>query len=245
MLIDQPENQYPFGNRPEYISRKIKTVISKVLYLLDTSKNIRRALLMKPSTILLSFVLFLSANTIYAKTYLCLGDSLTEGYGLKTEEAWPALIQTTLKAKDPSVKFINAGISGATSASGPSRMKWHLKNLKKEPVHVLILALGANDALRGLNVEAMRANLTSTIELALSSKLDVILVGMRAPPSLGSEYAKKFDAVFPLIAKEKKVPLVPFLLEGVAADPKLNLADGIHPNAAGHQILAKTIGKYL
>lgn len=190
-------------------------------------------------------VILMMPDILCAKTILCLGDSLTEGYQLKREEAWPALIENELKVKDPSVKVINAGISGATSASGPTRMKWHLKNLQKQPIDIVVIALGANDALRGLTVSSAKQNLEATIDLAKNAGIKVLLVGMKAPPSLGGQYTKEFESIYKQLSKEKNVDLVPFMLEGVAADPKLNLPDGIHPNALGHKIVASTIQKSL
>ncbi len=182
-------------------------------------------------------ILFVS-HQAFAITILCLGDSLTEGYGVKPDEAWPVLMESTLKKKYPDIKVINAGISGATTASGPGRMKWHVKNIKKNPIDFMILALGANDALRGLDVATARKNLVETINIAQAANIQVIIAGMKAPPNLGGDYIKKFEDVFPSIAKEKDLKLVPFLLEGVAADSKLNQPDGIHPNALGHKIIA-------
>lgn len=200
---------------------------------------------MKLFSFIFSVLMAAVAGSANAKTIVCLGDSLTEGYGLKRDEAWPALLETSLRKKDPSVKVLNSGISGSTTASGPSRVKWHLKNLQKEPIDLLILALGANDALRGLDIKAAKANLVNAIDLAQKANIKVLLAGMKAPPSLGSEYARNFDKIYSEIAKEKKVDLVPFILLGVAADPKLNLGDGIHPNAEGHKIIAKLIEGYV
>ena len=182
-------------------------------------------------------ILFVS-HQASAITILCLGDSLTEGYGVKPDEAWPVLMESTLKKKYSDIKVINAGISGATTASGPGRMKWHVKNIKKNPIDFMILALGANDALRGLDVATARKNLVETINIAEAAHIQVIIAGMKAPPNLGGDYIKKFEDVFPSIAKEKDLKLVPFLLKGVAADSKLNQPDGIHPNALGHKIIA-------
>lgn len=175
---------------------------------------------------------------------LCLGDSLTEGLGVKPEEAWPALLETALKAngmKDAVV--VNAGISGSTSASGPSRIRWLLKGPTKPDV--IILELGANDGLRGASTETMKKNLEETIELSRESGAQMLLAGMKMPTNYGADYTKKFEAVFPELALAQKVPLIPFILDGVAADPKLNQADGIHPTAAGHKIVAKTVLGFL
>lgn len=176
-----------------------------------------------------------------AMTILCLGDSLTEGYGVKPTEAWPALLETDLKETFKDIKVINAGISGATTASGPSRMKWHLKNITKNPIDLMILALGANDALRGLSPEAAKKNLIDTIEMAKKAKIEVLLADMRVPPNLGVDYTKKFEGIFAAAAKQTEVGLMPFFLKGVAGNAKLNQGDGIHPTAAGHKLVEKNV----
>ena len=170
---------------------------------------------------------------------LCLGDSLTEGYMLGKDQAWPALVEGALTQKGYKVALINAGISGSTTASGASRLQWHLKG--KDPAHILVLALGANDGLRGLDVAAAKKNLIATIRLAKQAKMSVLLAGMRIPPNYGAAYADSFHKIFGEIAAEENIPLLPFLLEGVGGEPSLNLPDGIHPNAKGYQIVAKTM----
>ncbi len=179
------------------------------------------------------------APTALATTrVLCLGDSLTEGYGVAKEAAWPALVQNELRAKGyKDVELINAGISGSTSASAVSRLKWHLKG--KDKAQIVLLELGANDGLRGLDLKALRANVTAAVRLAKSSGMKVLLAGMLIPPNYGPAYTKEFGDIFPAVAKEENVALIPFFLDGVAAKPELNLADRIHPNEAGHKIVAK------
>lgn len=168
---------------------------------------------------------------------LMLGDSLTEGYGLTKEQAYPALLETRLKKIDPNIRVINAGISGSTSASGESRLKWQLKN---KP-HILFLALGANDGLRGLSTEAMKTNLENTIKLAQKNNIYVILAGMKIPMNYGNDYRESYEKVFSSLAKTYKVDFVPFLLEGVATNKTLNLPDGIHPNAKGYEKMAEML----
>lgn len=187
------------------------------------------------------FTLLLFSTNSSSMTILCLGDSLTEGYGVKPEESWPSLLEKDLKAKHSDIKIINAGISGATTASGPSRMKWHVKNLAKNPIDLMILALGANDALRGLNPEAAKKNLVETIEMAKQAKIEVLLADMKVPPNLGVDYTKKFEGIFEAAAKDTHVKLMPFFLNGVAGNAKLNQADGIHPNPAGHKLVEKNV----
>lgn len=173
---------------------------------------------------------------------VCLGDSLTEGFGLTPEEAWPQLLQGELRRSGwPTIEIVNAGVSGSTSASAVSRLKWQLRS---RPAF-LVLALGANDGLRGIPAEETSKNLAATIDLAHEHGITVLLAGMKMPPNYGPEFTRQFESVFTSLASQKNVALVPFLLDGVATDPALNLADGIHPNAKGHEILARTIGEHL
>jgi acyl-CoA thioesterase-1 len=187
-----------------------------------------------------------NAATTVSKTrkVLCLGDSLTEGYGVAREAAWPELLQTDLKNLGLSdITIVNAGISGSTSASGLSRLKWFLKS--PEQPEILILELGANDGLRGIDPKVTQKNLRDVIQLAKSRGIRVLLAGMQMPTNYGPEYTKKFAALYPEIAKDEGVDFIPFFLEGVAGDRSLNQADGIHPNEAGYKIIAKTVSKYL
>ncbi len=170
-----------------------------------------------------------------------MGDSLTEGYRLGKEEAYPHLMEQTLKKKYPDIKVINGGISGSTSASAPKRLEWYLR---AKP-DIMILALGANDGLRGLKVEETQKNLDLVITKAKNLGIKIILAGMRMPPNYGKEYTKKFDALFPALAKKHNLKLIPFILEDVAGTPALNLPDGIHPNPDGHKVMAKNVLKYL
>ncbi len=166
-----------------------------------------------------------------------LGDSVTEGYGVAKEAAYPALLEKELKGW----KVTNAGISGSTSASAPGRMKWALK---ARPAAIL-LVLGGNDGLRALKVAELKKNLGEAITLAKAEKVKILLAGYQAPPNYGAEYTKSFEAAFFALAKENKIPLYPFILEGVAGDSKLNLPDGIHPNVEGHKILAGKLLPFL
>lgn len=186
------------------------------------------------------FVLFfslISSVSFAAKRIVFLGDSLTEGYGVAREAAYPSLIQEKIKADKLDWVVVNAGVSGSTSASALSRLRWQLKNKPD----IVVLALGANDGLRGLKVSEMEKNLAETIELAQKEKVRVILVGMLMPPNYTREYAKDFREVFPRLAKKYHVPLIPFLLDGVAIHPELNQADGLHPNEKGHVIIADRV----
>ena len=175
------------------------------------------------------------------RTVLALGDSLTEGYGVTKEQAYPARLEAALRKKYPDVTVINAGISGSTSASGESRFKWQLKNKPD----VLILALGANDGLRGLPVKAMRDNIEKVIALAQQNRVTVILAGMKIPMNYGEDYRRSYEKVFTDLGKKPGVIFVPFLLEGVGGHPELNISDGIHPNPRGHEIVAATLLPYV
>ena len=170
-----------------------------------------------------------------------LGDSLTAGLGLSETEAFPALVGGLLRDHDLKIRIVNAGISGDTTAGGLGRLGWLLR---QEPT-VLVVGLGANDGLRGLPLDATEENLRRIVSGARSAGARVLLLGMKIPPSYGRDYAEGFAAVYPAIATDLEVALVPFLLEGVAADPVLNQGDGIHPNAAGHRRMAELVAPHL
>lgn len=166
-------------------------------------------------------------------TVLALGDSLTAGLGVGPSEAFPARLEAALKAKGHDVRVINAGVSGDTAADGAARLDWALA----EPVDVVIVELGANDALRGLPVAQAEQALDRLLSALAAKKLPVLLAGMRAPPNMGAEYQTAFDGMYQRLADKHGVQLYPFFLDGVAADPKLNQADGMHPNPAGVDVI--------
>jgi acyl-CoA thioesterase-1 len=166
-----------------------------------------------------------------------LGDSLTAGLGLPPEAAYPSLLQQRIDRNGIRFEVVNAGVSGDTSAGGLRRLDWALDG----DVRVLIIALGANDGLRGLPADELRRNLAQIVERAQKKGAAVILAGMEAPPNLGPAYAAEFRAVYPSLAGEYRVPLIPFLLEGVAGMAAMNQADGIHPTAEGSQRVADTV----
>lgn len=170
-------------------------------------------------------------------TILVLGDSLSAGYGLAESDAFPAQLEAALVAQGHSVRVINAGISGDTSAGGAARLEWSLA----DNPDLVILALGANDALRGLSPAQTRTNLASIITRLQERQTSVLLAGMLAPRNMGEAYYNSFDNIYPELAQEFSVPLYPFFLEGVAGKPELNLADGIHPNVAGIQVMVEGI----
>ena len=166
-----------------------------------------------------------------------LGDSVTFGLGLPPHEAYPSIIQELIDAEGYRYKVHNASVSGDTTAGGLRRLSWVLDG----DIHVLVIALGANDGLRGLSIAQMQENLSGIIEEAKSKDILVLLTGMEAPPNLGSLYANDFRVVFRDLADEYDVILLPFLLEGVAGNVGLNLADGIHPNTKGAQMIAEMV----
>jgi acyl-CoA thioesterase I len=172
---------------------------------------------------------------------LFLGDSLTEGYGLSKEDAYPALVESILNKEGAPITAVNAGISGSTTASALSRLRWHLK---AKP-DVLVLALGANDGLRGLPVDSIRKNLTEVLTLAEKEKMKILFVGMKTPPNYGPAYSRAFDKMFADLSKQHRVTFLPFLLDRIAGEPQLNQADGIHPNAEGQKVMARAIAKAL
>lgn len=173
------------------------------------------------------------------KVILFFGDSLTAGYGLSAEEAFPALIETQLNKGGKKVKVINGGLSGETSAGGLSRIDWILR----QPIDVFVLELGANDGLRGLPIEQTKKNLQSIIDKVKAKypACKIVLAGMMVPPNMGKQYTDEFRNIYPQLAKVNKVTLIPFILDGVAGDEKLNQADGIHPNVQGHKIIANNL----
>ncbi len=177
------------------------------------------------------------------KVILFFGDSLTAGYGLSKEQAFPALVEEKLNADGHNYTVINAGLSGETSAGGRSRIDWVLKR----PIDVLVLELGANDGLRGLPLDQTRENLQAIIDKTREKNPDVkiIIAGMMVPPNMGPEYSDNFRKIFPELAASNDATLIPFLLEDVAGDKSLNQPDGIHPNQEGHRIVAGNVLKVL
>ena len=172
---------------------------------------------------------------------VCLGDSLTAGYGLVESQSYPSVLQRTIDEEDLGFRVMNAGVSGDTTAGGLRRLDWALQG----EVRVLVVALGGNDALRGLSVNEMRDNLSTIVERAHSRGAVVVLAGMQAPPNFGPEYTTAFREAFVEVAARQRTPFIPFLLAGVAGEASLNQADGIHPNARGAEIVAGTVWQAL
>jgi len=171
-----------------------------------------------------------------------LGDSLTAGYGLPQEQAFPVRLAAWLKENGVEAQVINAGVSGDTSAGGLARLDWAVGT---PPATHAIVALGANDGLRGLPPAALEQNIERIVERLKARNVKVLLAGMYAPRNYGRDYAAEFDAVFAKVASRHGVPLYPFFLEGVAAEPSLNQGDGIHPNARGVEVMVSRIGPHV
>jgi len=172
---------------------------------------------------------------------LALGDSLTAGYGLSKEDSFATKLEIALAVKGYKVRVINAGVSGDTTAGGLARFDW----LMADRPGLVIIELGANDALRGIDPNQTYKNLDAIVAKAKASGADVLLTGMLAPPNLGRDYGEQFNAIYPQLAEKHQVPLYPFFLDGVAADPSLNLQDGMHPNAEGVSVIVERILPYV
>lgn len=194
-------------------------------------------------TIFLIVSTFLLQSATPVKSILFFGDSLTAGYGLSTDQAFPRLVEKRLNENKQACKVINAGLSGETSAGGLARIDWILR----QPIDIFVLELGANDGLRGLPIEQTEKNLQAIIDKVKNKypSAKIVLAGMMVPPNMGKEYTMKFQAIYPSLAKKNKASLIPFLLEGVGGNEKLNQPDGIHPNEQGHQIVAGTVWSVL
>lgn len=182
-----------------------------------------------------------SANTSPIKKLVILGDSLTEGYGVSQASAFPFLLQKKFDQDKIAIKVISSGSSGSTSASGLQRIKWIAKD---KPDYVLVL-LGSNDGLRGLKIEQTEKHLSETIDWGKSQTIKMALGQLHVPPNYSVEYGKKFEKVFSVVAQKQKIELAPFILTNVAGIKELNLADGIHPNEKGHEIVANNLYPFL
>jgi acyl-CoA thioesterase-1 len=177
-----------------------------------------------------------------ARTILVFGDSLSAAYGIRPEQGWVALLTQRLKAQGYGYQIVNASVSGETSSGGLERLP---RALQLHQPALVILELGANDALRGLPLSATRANLVAMVQLSRSAGARVLLVGLRIPPNYGPRYTQQFASIFPELANQYHLPLVPFLLEKVALDPTRMQADGLHPNAEGEPPVLDTLWPYL
>ncbi|BCJ89489.1 arylesterase [Terrihabitans soli] len=186
---------------------------------------------------LASFLLFAGPASAKTLRLVALGDSLTAGYQLPPQDAFPAALEKALKAKGWDIKVANAGVSGDTAAQGAARVDWSVP----DGTDGVILELGANDALRGLPPEAAKASLEKILERLKARKIPVLIAGMYAPRSLGADYYEKFDAIYPDLAKKYGAELYPFFLDGVAGQVKLNLEDGLHPTGEGIRAIVERI----
>lgn len=194
-------------------------------------------------SLIVALVALWLATPLFGGTIFFLGDSLTAGLGVQEEQAYPALIQQKIREKNLPFEVINAGVSGDTTAGGLARLDWVLQ----KKIDVLVLALGANDGLRGLPIAQMKANL-QTIVARVKAKnpgVKIVIAGMRMPPNLGGDYAAAFQQVFADLARENNAALVPFLLDGVGGQIDLNQPDHIHPTAAGHKVVAENVWRVI
>jgi acyl-CoA thioesterase-1 len=211
----------------------------------DIGKQLTRSRksLMSLGLVLAAILLAGAVPATSPRVILVLGDSITAGYGLEPDESFPALLQKKIDAQRWKFRVINAGQSGDTSASGLARLDWLLKNR----IDVLVLELGANDGLRGLPVENTRKNLQAIIDRTRQKypEVKVIIAGMKVPPNMGRDYGARFEAIFRDLAKQNRAVLIPFILEGVGGMRELNLPDGVHPTAKGHEIVAQNVWKAL
>ena len=172
---------------------------------------------------------------------LAFGDSLTAGHGVQDRDSYPSRLQVILREKGYPYRVVNAGVSGDTTAGGVRRINWLLKHKPK----IVILALGANDGLRGLAIDEMHANLQKIIETCREHNAEVLLAGMKIPPNYGEKYSQDFVEVYSRLSEEYKIPLLPFLLEGIAAKREYTQDDGIHPLGAGYEVVTQTVWKHL
>lgn len=181
----------------------------------------------------------LAGPAFAAQTFsiVALGDSLTAGYGLPPEDAFTTRLQQRLQANGLDIEVVNAGVSGDTSKAGLARIDWSVP----DGTGLVIVELGANDALRGISPAETANNLDAILARLKQRGIGILLAGMLAPPNMGSDYVSAFNAIYPELAKKHDVTLYPFFLDGVVADPKLNQADGIHPNAAGTSVIIERL----
>ena len=189
------------------------------------------------------FVFFSSALAQDSPRVLFFGDSITAGYGIQEQQAYPALIQQKVDSLGWNYEMVNGGLSGETSAGGLRRIDWMLR----QPVDVFVLELGGNDGLRGINLDVTKNNLQKIIDKVEQAypEAPIVLAGMQVPPNLGPDYTEEFKKIFPELAEENDIYLIPFLLKGVGGSEKLNQSDGIHPTAEGHKVLAENAWKVL
>jgi len=191
---------------------------------------------------LISCLLLILASSLRADTLLVVGDSLSAAHGIPQSEGWVSLLEEELKQRGHPLRVVNASISGETTSGGLSRLPRLLKDYQPE---LVLLELGANDGLRGTPLSVIEQNLRQMIELSQAAGAQVLLIGIRLPPNYGPQYTERFYQIYPELADEYGLPLVPFLLEKVALDPRLMQRDGLHPNSDAQPILLQTVWKQL
>ncbi|MDZ7719938.1 MAG: arylesterase [Balneolaceae bacterium] len=198
---------------------------------------------LKVAILSLAFLGFTNCYAQEDKTILFFGDSITAGYGLETEQAFPALIQQKIDSLDLNYSVVNAGLSGETTAGGLRRVDWILQ----QPVDIFVLELGGNDGLRGIDPQNSKQNLQGIINKVQQKypDADIVLTGMQAPPNLGDIYTSEFRSIFYELAEQNDVTYMPFILKEVAGNPDLNQPDGIHPTARGHRVVAENLWEVL
>lgn len=203
----------------------------------------KRKKIVKVATLCLGLIAFNTFSALGQKNILMFGDSITAGYGLDEDQAYPALIQEKIDSLGLNHNVVNAGLSGETTAGGARRVDWILQ----QQIDIFLLGLGGNDGLRGIDPEETKRNLVTIIEKVRDNndEIDIILAGMQAPPNLGEQYTSRFREVFSEVANEYDLIYMPFLLEDVAGIDELNQSDGIHPTAEGQQIIADHIWTYI
>lgn len=218
-------------------SKRMKRVRASVLALSLCACSTRAAEVSAPPPMPSAAPAKAPAVVVQGPKVAFLGDSIAAGLHLPSDQAFPAVLQRTLAARGKPFELLNAGVSGDTTAGGLRRVAWILK---QKPA-LVVVELGANDGMRGQPVADIEQNLRAIIERIRASGAAVLLLGMRIPPSYGQSYVEAFDAIYPRIAKDLKVDWVPFFMQSVATDPKMNLPDGIHPTQQGHERLADTV----
>lgn len=217
----------------------MKKIIHQLARIGPDARVLRFASVVLFTLLALAGAISAQADAPARKTIFVVGDSIAAGHGVDPEEAFPGLLQQRLHDQKLPYDVVNAGVSGDTTAGGVRRMPW----LLKRKMDVLVLELGGNDGLRGITPRETKANLEKIIDLAREKNPDVqiIVAGMQMPQNMGEEYTREYREVFPAVAREKKAKLIPFLLEGVGGKADLNLPDRIHPNPAGHKLVAETV----
>jgi acyl-CoA thioesterase-1 len=237
-----PDGPKTATNSPAAIERSMRSTIVSTR-LPEGSRRVRPRSWIRGVGIALVY-LTLAANATAAKQeplVIFLGDSLTAGFGLAADEAFPALVAHTLRERGKPIRMVNAGVSGDTTTGGLNRLGY----LLEQKPDLLVVGLGANDAFRGQPVESIEANLHAIVAKAKAAKARVLLLGMRIPTNFGPDYSGDFAAMYARVAKLEKVDLMPFLLEGVGGRVELNLEDGVHPNREGQKIVAANVVKFV